>query len=71
MAKEELPWREIQKRPRPGTRHTRAQVRADVKLVLAARRAREEAEKEARREARKAAKALAAKGRNGGTAVRN
>jgi hypothetical protein len=75
MAKEEIQWREIQKRPRPGTRFTRAQVRADVKAVIAERLAREAAEKEAKLAARKTAKAAAArkarKARNGGTAVRD
>jgi hypothetical protein len=56
-AKDDIPWREIQKRPRPGTRFTRAQVRADVKAVIAARLEREAAEKAAKRAARRAAKA--------------
>jgi hypothetical protein len=78
MAKEELPWREIQKRPHPGSRFTRAQARAAVKTVIADRLAREAAEKEAKLTARKAAKAAAArkaraarKAANGGTAVRH
>jgi hypothetical protein len=68
MAKEEkdLPWREIQKRPHPGTRFTRAQARAAVKAVIAERLSREAAEKEAKREARKASAP-----RNGRTAVRH
>jgi len=62
---EELPWREIQKRPHPGTRFTRAEMRAAVKAVIAARLAREAEEKEAKRQARKTARALEASRKSG------